>query len=336
MKNKIAIIIILLIITISLFLIVQQTENKEKLYTEKVFIMDTVVEIKIISENDGNDIISESIKIIKDWNKRLDRYNNNSMISKINNYGESGVEVSSEMRELFFRLKEYAKLTEGNFDPTIAPLIDIWGFGEGENKIPDKNDIKSALQLINYNDIKIDKGNNKIYLPKESKIDLGAAAKGFIIDKVYEYLKENNIDNFFINAGGNIRVSGLNTLKNRKWTIGIRKPRFNNQIYNDYILEISKGAIATSGDYERYFIKNNKRYSHLLDPNTGYPARELQSVTIYSSNAMSADILSTALFIMGWENAKKEIKKSDNIAGFLIKDGEIWYSEDFEDIFTKN
>src|SRR6056297_692700 len=145
MKNKIAIIIILLIITISLFLIVQQTENKEKLYTEKVFIMDTVVEIKIISENDGNDIISESIKIIKDWNKRLDRYNNNSMISKINNYGESGVEVSSEMRELFFRLKEYAKLTEGNFDPTIAPLIDIWGFGEGENKIPDKNDIKSAL-----------------------------------------------------------------------------------------------------------------------------------------------------------------------------------------------
>jgi len=336
MKKKIAIIIILLIITISLFLILQQSENKEKLYTKKIFVMDTTVEIKVISENNANDIISESIKIMEDWNKRLDRYNNNSVISKINNNGKAGVEVSSEMIKLFLSLKEYAKLTEGNFDPTIAPLIDIWGFGEGDNKIPDKNDIKSALQLVNYNDIKIDKGKNKIYLPEESKIDLGAVAKGFIIDKVYEYLKENNIDNFFINAGGNIRVSGLNTLKNRKWTIGIRKPRSNNQIYEDYILEISKGAIATSGDYERYFIKENKRYSHLLNPNTGYPARELQSVTIYSSNAISADILSTALFIMGWDKARKEIKKYENIAGFLIKDGEIWYSEDFKEIFTKN
>jgi len=336
MKKKIAIIIILLIITISLFLILQQSENKEKLYTKKIFVMDTTVEIKVISENNANDIISESIKIMEDWNKRLDRYNNNSVISKINNNGKAGVEVSSEMIKLFLSLKEYAKLTEGNFDPTIAPLIDIWGFGEGDNKIPDKNDIKSALQLVNYNDIKIDKGKNKIYLPEESKIDLGAVAKGFIIDKVYEYLKENNIDNFFINAGGNIRVSGLNTLKNRKWTIGIRKPRSNNQIYEDYILEISKGAIATSGDYERYFIKENKRYSHLLNPNTGYPARELQSVTIYSSNAISADILSTALFIMGWDKARKEIKKYENIAGLLIKDGEIWYSEDFKEIFTKN
>ena len=336
MKNKIAIITILLIISISLLLILEQNENKSELYTEKVFLMDTEVEIKVISKKDVKDIISESIKIMKEWNGKLDRYNNNSIIYKINHNGENGVEVSSETTKLFKDLKRYAKLTEGNFDPTIAPLIDIWGFGEGNNKIPDKNDIKSVLNLVNYNDIKIDKDKNKIFLPEKSQIDLGATAKGFIIDKVYEYLKENNIDNFFINAGGNIRVSGINTIKNRKWTIGIRKPRANNQVFQDSILGISKGAIATSGDYERYFIKNDKRYSHLLDPNTGYPARELQSVTIYSSDAMSADIFSTALFIMGWDKAKKEIKKSKNIAGLLIKDGEIWYSEDFKDIFTNN
>lgn len=334
MKNRIAIITILLIIFISLFLVFNQNLNKEKLYTEKVFLMDTIVEIKVINKSDANTIISESVKIMKKWNQKLNRYNKKSAIYKINNQGEDGVKVSYEMIKLFNDLKRYSKLTDGNFDPTIAPLIDIWGFGESENKIPAKNDIKSALQLVDYNDIKIDESKNKIYLAPESKIDLGAVAKGFIIDKVYDHLKKNDIDNFFINAGGNIRVSGMNTIKNRNWTIGIRKPRANNQVYKDYVLTISKGAIATSGDYERYFIKNKQRYSHLINPKTGYPARELQSVTVYTSDAMSADILSTALFIMGWDKAKEKIKNSEDIAGLLIKDGEIWYSEDLKEKFT--
>ncbi|MGM0437174.1 MAG: FAD:protein FMN transferase [Bacillota bacterium] len=336
MKKTISIISILLIIMLSLFVTLKQTEKEDKLYTEKVFLMDTTVEIKVISKKDSGDTISKTVKIMENWNNKLDRYNENSLISEINKNGENGVKVSNEIIKFFQEIKSYAKLTEGNFDPTIAPLIDVWGFGEEINKVPVKNDIKNALQLVDYNDIKIVESENKIYLPQKSKIDLGAAAKGFIIDKAYEYLKDNNIDNFFINAGGNIRVSGMNTVENRLWTIGIRKPRNNNQVYHDYIVGISRGAIATSGDYERYFIENDKRYSHLLDPKTGYPARELQSVTIYTSKAMSADILSTALFIMGWDKAQEKIKKSEDIAGLLIKDGEIWYSKDFKDIFTKN
>ena len=336
MKNKIAVISILLIIFLSLFLTLNQTQKKEKLYTEKVFLMNTTVEIKVISKKDANETISETVNIMEKWDQKLNRHNEKSIMFKINNDGESGVKVSSEIINLFKELKKYSKMTDGNFDPTIAPLIDVWGFGEGNNKIPAENDIKRALQLVNYNDIKIDESKSKIYLPVKSKIDLGAAAKGFIIDKAYEYLKDNNMNNFFINAGGNIRVSGMNLIENRLWTVGIRKPRDNDQVYRDYILAISQGAVATSGDYERYFIKDNKRYSHLLDPHTGYPAQELQSVTVYTSKAMSADILSTALFIMGWDKAQEKIKNSNDIAGFLIKDGEIWYSKEFEDKFTKD
>ena len=339
MKKKIAIITILLIIFISLLVSLNQTEKKDELYTKKDFLMDTTVEIKVISEknaNNGNKVISETLEIMREWDRKLNRYNENSLISKINNKGNKGVKVSDEIINFFKELKRYGKLTEGNFDPTIAPLIDLWGFGKENTRIPAENDIKSLLKLVDYNDIKIDEKKNIIYLPKKSKIDLGSAAKGFIIDKAYKNLKKNNIENFFINAGGNIRVSGMNIVENRLWSIGIRKPRANNQVYKDYILEISKGAVSTSGDYERYFIKDNKRYSHLIDPKTGYPARDLQSVTVYTSTALRADVLSTALFIMGWNKAKEKIKNSEDIAGFLIKDGEIWYSEDFEGKFSNN
>ena len=334
MNKKITIIIIFLIIAVSLFISLSSEKNNNKLYSKKRFLMDTTVEIKVVGSKKSNNIINETFEVMKEWEEELNRYHKNSLVFKLNRNSQNGIKVSDQKIKLFQEIKKYAKLTDGYFDPTIAPLIDLWGFGKETNQIPAQNDIKSALQLVDYNDIKVDEEENKIYLPKKTKIDLGAVAKGYIIDRAYEFLKANNINNFFINAGGNIRVSGMNTSENRLWNIGISKPRDSSQIYKNYILSISEGAVATSGDYERYFIKNSKRYSHLINPKTGYPSQELQSVTIYTSKAISADIFSTSLFIMGWDKAKERIKNSDEIAGLLIKEGEIWYSDDFKDIFA--
>ena len=334
MRKKLFFTFIFLIIIVGLIYSLYNNKRNQ-LYTDKIYLMDTLVEIKVSSEHNAKNTVQETFNIMEEWEKKLDRYNENSIIAEINSKGENGVYVSSELITFFQKVVKYAKMTEGAFDPTIAPLIDLWGFGEGENGVPEKAEIEQALKLIDYNNIKIDEKAQKIYLPKKQKIDLGAVAKGFIIDKAYEFLKKEGLNNFFINAGGNIRVSGINKIENRPWTIGIRKVRNNNEIYNNYILEITDGAIATSGDYERYFIKNNKRYSHLIDSRTGYPARGIQGITIYAPDAFTADILSTANFILGWDKAKNHIKNSAGIAGFIVRKGEIWYSDNFKEFFAK-
>ena len=151
------------------------------------------------------------------------------------------------------------------------------------------------------------------------KVDLGGMAKGFIVDKGIETLGETGIESAFINAGGNIRVLGPK-YEDRPWHIGIRKPQQKGEIFSKHIIALKEGSVATSGDYERYFTVAGRRYSHLIDPRTGYQARGMQSVTIYAPDALSADILSTAIFIMGQDKGQKLINKMPSIEGFMVED----------------
>jgi FAD:protein FMN transferase len=304
-----------------------ETEESE-LYAETRFFMDTTVTIKVVeSEEIAGKAINEAFNIMETWANQLDRFSPSSTIWKINENNGKGVEVSPELIDLLNTARRFAALSYGAFDHTIAPLMDLWGFGGNEQRVPRDVEIQSILPDINYQRLSLEIERKMVFLPVNMKIDAGGMAKGFIIDKGIETLLAQGIESAYINAGGNIRVIGNNKDSGRPWQIGIRKPREPGQIYQNYILAIKEGSVATSGDYERFFIADGVRYSHLLDPRTGYPAREMQSATIYAEDALQADILSTAVFVSGWEEGIKLMESLPGIEGLLVKEGEIWMSK---------
>ncbi|MEW6041108.1 MAG: FAD:protein FMN transferase [Elusimicrobiota bacterium] len=210
---------------------------------------------------------------------------------------------------------EYSKLTEGAFDITIQPLIELWNI-PGNKTPPDKYSIKNALKRVNYKYIKVGKKNIRLY--NGARIDLGGIAKGQIVDSAIEVLRACGIKCALVNAGGNISVIG-----DKYWKIGIRHPRGDiNKILG--IIEIKNQAVATSGDYERFFEYRGKRYHHIFNPKTGLPADKCISVTVVAPNATEADALSTSLFVLG---AEKGLKLANELQGieciFVNPDGKI-------------
>lgn len=325
-NNIVIIFIVILIIT---FFIIHNQEQ-DNLYSESKFLMDTSVTIKFYAnKKQSASIIQETFKVMENWAVILDRFNRDSVIYRINNNaGIRPVKVSVEVFRLLQLTVDYARLSDGAFDPTVAPLIDLWGFGKEKQKVPKQEDIHKTFKRIGYNKIKFNQEENTIYLPAGMELDLGAVAKGFIIDQGIDKLRELGVKSAYINGGGNIRVIGTK-ITGAPWHIGIRKPR-QNAIYNQYKLELNQGSVATSGDYERYFVENGKRYSHLIDARTGYQARDFQAVTIYAPEALVADILSTVVFISGKEKGKQIINKLDGIEGLLVSEDNIWLSSHFE------
>ncbi len=334
LRNSKKIVIFSIILLTFLGLLFYNKGDRAEIYSQSEFFMDTLVTIKVSDHKGVQTAVNRSFSVMKEWAEKLDRYNKNSIIAEINNKGVDGVRVSEEIIDLFTVAAEYYRLSNGAFDITIAPLLDLWGFGGQKQQVPDPEQIKKVLSKIGFARINIDRKNNIIYLAEGMKVDLGGMAKGFIVDKGIKSLKDSGIKSAFIDAGGNIRVLGKK-YRNNSWHIGIRKPRERDKIFSNYVLSMETGSVATSGDYERYFVSGGKRYSHLLDPLKGYPVREMQAATIYAPDALTADLLSTAVFILGWEDGQKLIEKFANIEGFLVKDEKnIWLSSGFEDLVT--
>ena len=329
-KNKKAIgIIIILILIVSGLYLNYFRDRKDRLYTKIEYFMDTRVMIKVAKKPGVEKDVKDTFQEMKKWSKKLDRYDAVSTISKINETNKY-VEVSPDIFSLVKMCYNYSELSNGAFDITISPLLDLWGFGKGDYRIPLEQELNRCLTLVNYKEIKFDENNNRIFLPKNMSLDLGGAAKGFIIDKGIKKLKRNGYKSIYINAGGNIRVVGKKITEDTPWKIGIKKPNDTNQIFEQYIVNVSTGSLATSGDYERYFTRDGKRYSHLIDPRTGHQSSELESVTIYAPTALQADILSTTVFIMGNKEGKDLIRNSPEIEGFLVNGDELWSSEGFK------
>ena len=329
--NKKYVIITIIILTVSTFLF-YNSKKRVEIYSESEFLMDTLVTIKVKDQSGAKEAVAQSFTVMKKWAERLDRHDENSAITSINKYGSKGVQVASEIIYLFSAAGKYYRLSNGAFDITIAPLLDLWGFGKQKQAVPSQEEVNKALARVGFSKLLINQKNNFVYLKPDMKVDLGGMAKGFIVDKGISSLEDSGIKSAFINAGGNIRVLG-SKYTGRPWHVGIRKPGQEGEIFTDYIIGMEEGSVATSGDYERYFTYNGKRYSHLLDPRTGYQARDMQAVTIFAPDAFTADILSTAIFIMGREEGQKLINELTGVEGFMVWDeSDIWLSEGFKDL----
>ena len=229
-----------------------------------------------------------------------------SEISRINNSaGIKPVHVSEETFSILQRSVNYAHKLQGLFDITIGPVTSLWGFSSPEGgHLPQKKEILQRLASVDYRNLALNTRDTTAFLKRRGMlIDLGGIAKGYAIDRASFVLKQNDITDFILNAGGDIYVSGQKDLTTL-WRIGVKDPRNQEELIARF--DLKNYAVATSGDYERFIIGNGKRYHHIFDPRTGYPGQLAQSATTFAPTAEEADVLATFLFILGPEQAQKD------------------------------
>ena len=309
------------------FSLIRKSENTPA--TTELYTMNTIVDLKVYGNNKKN-ILQEAIKKIEEINKLVDDFSPNSDVYRINeNAGIKSITVNPETIDMIKKAIEIAHITNSAFDPAIKPISQIWGFKDKNYRIPSKEEIENTLKLIDYNDIVIDK--NSVFLKKKGEaIDLGGIAKGYTLDCVKEVLSKMHAERALINMGGNILLYG--TPPNKQWRIGIKNPR-GDGIIGTLDVEGNK-FISTSGDYERFFIKNGKRYCHIINPNSGYPADKIISITVISDKGYYGDGLSTAFFVMGKDQALNNAKKFNvNIVG-INKDLKVFYTDGLKNSLT--
>ena len=287
---------------------------------ETSLLMGTVVEIT--AEHKDSAVAKKAIKSALLEGERIESllsiYKQESEISMINlKAGVEEVKVSGDSLYVIDESLSYSRLSDGAFDITVGPLIELWGFNGGKRKVPRKSTIKKALALINYRKVTINREKSTVKLERRGmKIDLGAIAKGYAVDRMIAVLESKGIKEALVNAGGDIYALG-NPAGKSAWEIGIRNPRKRSEIID--VIKVKDKAVATSGDYEQFFFAAGRRYSHIMDPRTGLPASGVVSVTVIAQTAMAADALSTTLFVLGKEEGDKLIKGLGNIEAFFTK-----------------
>ncbi len=278
--------------------------------------------------NKDADLQSEVDSILKQIDLSLSNYNKNSILYKLN-HGEN-VPLDEHFIKVFNKSIEISKASDGLFDITVGPLVELYGFGPGEHKgaVFDTTAIDSILQFVGYQKVRIVK-NHLVKDDPRIRIDLNAIAQGYSVDVVADYFDKLGIKNYSIEIGGETLSKGVNEYGDA-WRIGIEKPIENTEI-NDRQVELivaiknEKKALATSGDYRRFYFKNGVKFTHTINPKTGYPARDsLVSVTIMANDCTTADGYATACMVSGFEKAKKLVNTHPELEAFLIylnKDG---------------
>ena len=288
-------------------------------------IMGTLVQIKVIHEGilekELNSAIDKAFEVMEEIDRLMSNYKEDSEVSRVNKLKENErMRLDPQTFDVIQRSKEFGKLTSGAFDITVEPLLELWGvYSGGVPRVPDDDEIKKALGLIGYDKIVLDKEKETIGFTKEGvRIDLGGIAKGYAVDKAMESLGNSGIRNALVEAGGDIFVRGSGT-NFSGWRIGVQHPRKEGEYLT--ILELEDKAVSTSGDYERYFIINNKRYSHIIDPRTGLPKSNVPaSVTVIAQDSTTADTLATAVFVLGAENGIRLIESMTGVEGMIVSE----------------
>ena len=307
----------------------QKMENRHEATT---FAMDTVMTFTVIHE-DGDEIIIDAEQEIRRLENLLSVTVESSDISKLNAAaGKEALEMQIDTQVLLAKGKELGEKTGGAFDIAISPIVKAWGFTEEEHHVPTQAELDALLPVTDPSDVILDAG--KAYLQKEGMaVDLGGIAKGYTSDKVSELLKEKGVESAIVSLGGNVVGIGRKP-DGEKWEVALANPLD----ANDYcgLISIEDKAVVTSGGYQRFFEENGRKYHHIIDPATGYPAESgLLSVTIISESGTEADVLSTALFVMGLEDALEYWQKNGGFeAIFITEAGEVIATEGADACFA--
>jgi thiamine biosynthesis lipoprotein len=271
------------------------------------------------SVDNYNDTI---IGLLRNFDNSLSLYQDNSLICKINR-NDSSVLLNDLFIEFYNKSREVFDQSEGYFDITVGPLVETWGFGAKETIRSDSASIDSIKKFVGMNKIWLE-GNKIIKSDSRIKLDGNAIAQGQSVDYIANFFESKGLENYLVEIGGEIRVKGLNE-KGQKWKIGIDKPIEDSSIGTrelQTVIELENKAMATSGNYRKFHLINGIKYSHSINPKTGYPSKDiLLSATIVADECSIADGFATACMVMGFEKAKKLVLSVNGIDAYFIYSG---------------
>ncbi|MBE3518865.1 MAG: FAD:protein FMN transferase [Firmicutes bacterium] len=308
--------------------------SDEPVSREELGLFDTRIEIRAYGKN-AKSAVNQAFDELRRLHNLFDVYDPNSEISKVNsNAGKAPVKVSPDTLEVVDRALYFARISDGAFDPTVLPLVKLWNVGGENPRVPQEEEIRNALALVDYRKVLVDRENSTIFLEAPGMgLDLGGIAKGYAVDKIVSVLRKNGVTSFLINAGGNVYVSGRKP-GDALWRVGITDPLADPSGTETY-LGIFTGtdiSVVSSGDYQRYFEVNGVRYHHILDPKTGYPARGLRGTTVIGVSSTDCDGLSTTLFVLGVDKGKEILSAFPGVGAIFVKaDGSIEMTPNLKD-----
>ena len=279
------------------------------------YLMSTNVTVKIFtdSKRGGEELLTRVFEDAKRIEEIMQPRKGGGELHRINDAG-NGVwsRLSLELLAVLERSAWFYDMTGGAFDPTIAEVKWLWDFENG-GAVPSREDLAEAMAAVGFDKVTISSDSLRIE-HAGTKIDPGAVAKGYIVDRMVDFLKDWGVTSGLINAGGDIYTFGKKP-DGSDWVIGLRHPRLNKTIVLEHT---DLPAVATSGDYERYFMHEGIRYHHILDPETGYPADKSASVTVWTNSAMDADILATAVFVLGPADGIALVERLDDVEALIF------------------
>lgn len=325
---------ILLFLFLTVFTVLYQKKQKqEEPISATAFKLNTVIDVKIYDSKDET-LLKDTIALCDKYEELFSRTLKSSEIYRLNHKTlpkeKNAFLLSPETADLISKGLSYCKLSGGAFDIAIEPVSSLWDFTSEEKVIPKQEDIDAALSLINYEDVHLE-GNRLTFQKEGMRLDLGAIAKGYIADKMKEFLLSKGVKSATINLGGNVLCIG-NRPDGTPFRIGIQKP-FATRSETAAILDITDKSVVSSGIYERYFEKDGHLYHHILNPKTGYSyENNLVSVTIISDKSVDGDGLSTSCFALGLEKGMELIDSLPDVqALFITDDYEMHYSKGFKE-----
>ena len=305
----------------SLFFVLSYGQLREKDVTvQKVLkLMGTRFEITVVAPNEeiGYIYIDEAVSEIQRIEKIISSWDEASETSKVNkNAGIKPVKVSPELFGLIERALKISELTDGAFDITYASMDNIWKFDGSMKGAPKETDIKKSIAKIGYKKIVLDPENSTVYLPEPGmRLGFGAIGKGYAADRAKQLLVSKEVKGGIINASGDLTTWGTK-VTGEKWLVGIANPLSKDKVFS--WMPIVESSVATSGNYEKYIVLNGKKYSHIIDPRTGYPTTGISSVSIFAKQAELCDALATAVFIMGRDVGLHMINQIDGVEAVVV------------------
>lgn len=326
------ILLFLLVLSLTGFGFYRVADSRE--YSKSEFLMTTQIEARAYGLR-GRQALNEVFARLEDIDRRMGTSDAASEIAKVNaNAGVQPVQVSPDVFYVIQKALDYARISQGKFDITIQPVVNLWGIGTDHARVPDPAELRDKLALVDYRRVQLDPVNRTVFLPvKGMGIDLGGIAKGYAADEAEKIMINHGVKHAIMNLGdSSIYLQGVRP-DGQQWRIGIQDP---DNLENGYIgiLQASDEALSTSGAYERYFIQDGVRYHHIIDPASGYPSEsDILSVTIVSKQGIDGDALSTAVFILGRERGMAMLAALGLDAIIITKDHAVWLTPGLEGRF---
>ncbi len=288
------------------------------------------------------DLHKEIVEALDSVDGSLSPFNPHSIITRVNN--NINVTVDPQFAEVFHISQKVSTETDGAFDITVAPLVNLWGFGFKKGEMPNTQAVDSLLKIVGYDKVTLDASGHVHKSDPRIMLDCSAVAKGYGCDVVAKVLRNHDVQNYMVEIGGEVVTKGINESR-LPWRIGVNRPTDDPMQTSQElqtVLNVTDKAMATSGNYRNFYYKDGKKYAHTIDPKSGRPVQHsLLSATVLSDNCATADAYATSFMVMGIERAKSVLEKHPELMAYFIytdKDNQyaVWFSPSLESKIVGN